>query len=374
MINTTDLKRLNNLSQKLEQIYKIIRIDEYNAPLNRNEERERLFANYSNEKPYNPQFIYRIFPKEMRKPLQEGIREIHPEKNAWEYLLYKDAKQTLDTLETLVTHDPSQITAYSIAANGLPMMKLVQEAYNEISKSNVSPEVETIPAEEAAQILQEALNNAGLTDWEIIIDDVMNASMMVRSVEKKVKIRKGKNFSHHAIKRLLVHEIGTHVFRYTNGAAQKIHLLRLGLSGYMMTEEGMATYHEDKYNLRDLVTARRYALRVIAAHLSLTNSYFDVFTLIAKYTDINDAFDIVSRSKRGFSDTSEYGSHVKDKVYFEGFQKVSLHLQTNPSDYMFLMGGKISLSMLPLLKEAHVAGMFIPPHYLPELVVTTKLS
>ena len=368
MISATELVRLNNLSQKLEEIYKPLRVEEYNAPLNRNEERERLFNNYSAERPYNPQFTYRVFPEGMDKSLQEFIREIQPERNAWERLLFKDAIQTFDTVETIITHDPAQITAYSIAADGLPTIKLVQEAYDEISKLEASPELETITAEEASQIMREALDSVRLADWEIIIDDVMSAAMMVRSVEKKVKIRKGKKFSPHAIKRLLVHEIGTHVFRYTNGAAQKIHLLRLGLSGYMVTEEGMATYHEEKYNLRDLVTARRYALRVIAAHLSLTRSYFDVFALIAKYTDLDDAFDIVSRSKRGFTDTSEYGSHIKDKVYFEGFRKVSFHLQANPSDYAFLMGGKVSLDMLPLLKEANNSNLFVSPRYLPELI------
>lgn len=368
MLNDNNLERLNKLSQQLEEIYKPLRIEEYNAPLNRNEERAQLFKSYSAGKAYNPQFTYRTPPEGMHLPLQKFIRAIEPERNAWEELLYKDAKQMLDTLETITTHDPAQITAFSIVSDGLPTVELVQEAYDVISKLEVLPELETVTAEEAAGIMREALDSIELFDWEIIIDDVMSAAMMVRSVEKKVKIRKGKKFSPHAVKRLLVHEIGTHVFRYTNGAAQKIHLLRLGLSGYMMTEEGMATYHEEKYNLRDLVTARRYALRVIAAHISLTHSYFDVFTLIAKYTELDDAFDIVSRSKRGFTDTRQYGAHIKDKVYFEGFKKVSSHIQANPSDYMFLMGGKVSLDVLPLLRDAKNLDLFILPHYLPELI------
>jgi len=216
--------------------------------------------------------------------------------------------------------------------------------------------------------MQRSLDSVGLHDWEIIIDDVMNASMMVRSVEQKVKIRRDKSFSLHAIKRLLVHEIGTHVFRYANGALQKIHLLRLGLSGYMMTEEGLATYHEEKYGLRDLDTARRYALRVIAAHLSLTHSFYEVFSEIVQHTEFDDAFDIVTRSKRGFTDTSAYGSHIKDKVYFEGFRRVSAHLEDNPTDYALLMSGKISLDMLPLMRSAAEANLLINPTYLPELI------
>lgn len=368
MISATDLTHLNKLSKLLEGIYKLLKVDEYNAPLNRIEERERLFNNYQLGDSYNPQFVYRSFPTELNKPLLQFIRKISPEKNLWEKLLFDDVKQMLNTLETLVTHDAAQITAYSIAADGLPTQELVNEAYKEINEIQIVSENENITDDEAYKIMRASLDSVGLYDWEIIIDDVMNASMSVRSIEKKIKIRKGKKFSSQAIRRLLVHEIGTHVFRYTNGARQKIHLLRLGLTGYMMTEEGMATYHEHKYNLRDGATARRYALRVIAAHLSLTQSYYDVFAFIAKYTDLYDAFDIVTRAKRGFTDTSEFGSHVKDKIYFEGFYKISLHLQKNPSDYPFLMGGKISLAMLPLLKEAYNADLFVLPHDLPELL------
>lgn len=368
MTNDKELERINNLSQQLEEIYKPLRVEEYNAPLNRQEERERLRAICSVGNSYNPQFTYRPFPVEMCKPLQQFIRELHPERNAWEHLLFKDAKQMLDTLESILSHDPGQITAVSIAADGLPTKELVQEAYREISEINASPEDETITAEEAAYIMRDALDSVELFDWEILIDEVMSASMMVRSIEKKVKIRKGKKFSPHAVKRLLVHEIGTHVFRYTNGARQKIHLLRLGLAGYMMTEEGMATYHEEHYNLRDLVTARRYALRVIAAYLSLNHSFLDVFTEILKYTDFDDAFDIVSRSKRGFTDTGAYGTHIKDKVYFEGFRTLSKYLQENPADYPLLMCGKVSLETVSLLKITNDANLVVPPKYLPELI------
>lgn len=368
MLTANEIERLNNLSRRLEEIYTPLKVDEYNAPLNRKEEREQLYNSYTEGQLYNPQFNYRPIPENMSKPLQEFIREIQPERNAWEYLLYKDAKQMLDTLETITTHDPAQITAVSIAADGLPTKQLVQDAYTEIAQVSTSSEEETISAEEATELMRRALDSVQLHDWEIIIDEVMSANMSVRSVDRKLKIRKGKKFSPHALKRLLVHEIGTHVFRYANGAAQQIHMLRLGLSDYMMTEEGMATYHENKYNLRDLATARRYALRVIAAHLSLTNSYFDVFTQIVKHTTFDDAFDIVSRSKRGFRDTSEYGAHVKDKVYFEGFRKVSEYLQDNPHHYNLLMAGKISLNTVPLLQELQETGLFVTPPYLPELI------
>lgn len=369
MIDQNELERLNSLSQQLEEIYKPIHIDEYNAPINRSEERTRFEQNFSLGEPYNPQFKYRQVPEGLGDSLRQFICEIRPDRTSWEYLLYKDAKRMLDTLETVSTHDPAQITSVSIAFDGLPTKELVKDAYEALSAAEgIAHEVETLAAVDAAQIMREALDSVHLDDWEIIIDDVMNANMMVRSVDRKIKIRKEKKFSLHAIKRLLVHEIGTHVFRYTNGASQNLHLLRLGLSGYMMTEEGMATYHEEKHGLRDLVTSRRYALRVIAAHLSLTQSFFDVFTQIIKFTDFNDAFEIVARSKRGFADTAQYGSHIKDKVYFEGFKRVSVHLNDRPQDYPLLMSGKVSVDMLSPLADLRESGLFVEPHYLPELI------
>jgi len=365
MLNSADIARLNEISRQLEALYKPLPIDEYNSPVNRTEERDTLFKHVAAGNVYHPQFSYRSLPCDLVLPLLTFLRQLQPERDAWEFLLYQDVKQTLDSLQAVSTHDAAAITATSIAADGLPTRALIDQAYVELAQPIPIREDETVSAEAAADALRTGLEHVGLTSWRVIIDPVMSVNMSVRTIEQQVKIRQDSQYSLHSIRRLLVHEIGTHVFRYANAEKQPLFLLRLGLTGYMMTEEGMATYHEAHYGLRDMHTARRYALRVIAAQMSLTHSYFDVFSHIAQYTTQIDAFDIVTRSKRGFSNTADYGAHVKDKVYLEGFYAVNDHLKAVPSDYTLLMSGKVSLKMLPLLHELRNANLLLEPQYLP---------
>ncbi|MBP0031499.1 tyrosine/phenylalanine carboxypeptidase domain-containing protein [Roseofilum sp. Guam] len=113
----------------------------------------------------------------------------------------------------------------------------------------------------------------------------------------------------------------------------------------MATEEGLANYHEACYGVQSPADQRRYALRVIAAYLSLNHSFYDVFCELIQHTTFDKAFAITSRAKRGFTDTSVPGCHVKDKVYFEGFRQVSAHLEQYPDDYSLLMCGKVALDM-----------------------------
>ncbi|MDT9278030.1 MAG: DUF1704 domain-containing protein, partial [Limnospira sp. PMC 737.11] len=153
------------------------------------------------------------------------------------------------------------------------------------------------------------------------------------------------------------------------GQLQPLRLLRFGLTNYMLTEEGMATYHEYRYGVRNPDDTRRYALRVLAAHLSLTNDFHTVFCEVAQHTTIEEAFDIVTRAKRGFEDTSAHGVHVKDKVYFEGFRLVSAHLTAHPEDYSLLMCGKVSIDMLPLMHALQADNLLYEPQYLPEMLI-----
>jgi len=184
-----------------------------------------------------------------------------------------------------------------------------------------------------------------------------------------VKIHNDQFFTDAEVKRLLVHEIGTHVFRAVNGELEPLRLLRFGFDNYLLTEEGLATYHETRFGVQNNEDQRRYALRVLAAHLSLLNSFYEVFCAVVEHTTTEEALEIVTRAKRGFTDTRVHGAHVKDKVYFEGYQKVSAHLRCHAEDYPLLMCGKVSLEMIPSLEQLRKDGLLVEAKYLPEMLM-----
>jgi len=375
MFSSGDVKRLNQLSDEIESLYKPIRVSEYNAPLNRDAEKARLFAAYDAGEVYNPQFEYKPLPLGLGTPLVKLLKKLRPADNLFEALLFDDVADSLKVIRTLHTHDPALITAQSIEADGLPTAELVAAAKAALAEPPPpTAEENQLDAQAAARAIRAALDSAQLTHWRVVITSAMNARMMVRGIEQQVQIRANSTFGAEAVKRLIYHEVGTHVFRYVNGAAQPMRLLRLGLTGYMMTEEGLATFNEHKFGVQDSGAQRRYALRVVAAHLALTQSFFDVFCYLMKHTNREDAFAVVLRAKRGFIDTAEHGAHVKDKVYFEGFRVISAHLAKNPEDYALLMSGKVALKMLPILRTLQNANLVKPPAYLPAMLVNPQTS
>lgn len=95
--------------------------------------------------------------------------------------------------------------------------------------------------------------------------------------------------------------------------------------------------------------------------LSLDQPLFEVYTELRKFAAHNQAFETAARAKRGISDTSSPGCHLKDKVYFEGIQAVSKHLTVRPEDLSTLYAGKISLGMLPAVATAIASGLLTAP-------------
>lgn len=371
MLDEHDINRLNNLCEHYEELLRPIQVSDYNSPSNRVEEKAKLFEAFPKGIEYNPQFEYRQPPQNWEQPLVSFLKELDPFKNMWERYLYQDIRRAILEIESVVSHNPSKITAETIHAHGMPMPELVEEAYRILNSTSQESEERNISAIEAAIELRIAIEAAGLTDWNIELKESMNAKMMVRSVEKKVFVRADATFSDKSVKRLLVHEIGTHVFRYINGERQPLKMLKLGLIGYLDTEEGLATYHEKKFDVQDITALRTYALRVIAANLSLAHGFYDIFSSLSQYnSDMDQIFDIVTRAKRGFKDTKQIGGHLKDQVYLKGFIDVSHHLSHYPKDYTLIMCGKVSLAMLPELRELEKNHLLVQPQFKPSDLVS----
>ncbi len=213
--------------------------------------------------------------------------------------------------------------------------------------------------------MQSVLEKASIKDWKAIVLEPMNASMSVNRLDKQVKIRKGLTFSENDLKRLIVHEIGVHVLRYENGTQYPIRLFSNSFPNYTETEEGVAVYSESQAGLLQVGTLRKYAGRVIAAHLALSQPLSEVFQTIAADLGTEMAFDIVVRAKRGFTDTAQPGAHTKDIVYLRGYLAVQAYLTQHPDDYPLLFAGKFGLQHLPLVRSLLEEGIISPPKLLP---------
>jgi uncharacterized protein (TIGR02421 family) len=148
------------------------------------------------------------------------------------------------------------------------------------------------------------------------------------------------------VEALLAHEVGTHVLTYLNGQAQRLQLLRCGLSGCEELQEGIAVLSEWLVGGLTRARMRRLAARVLAVRRLVEGaSFVDVFRELSGDHGFSGAaaFSVAMRVFRG-------GGLTKDAIYLRGLSRLLGHLQRGGSlDELFV--GKISLASLPVVRE-----------------------
>jgi uncharacterized protein (TIGR02421 family) len=190
--------------------------------------------------------------------------------------------------------------------------------------------------------------------------------------EASVALRKGASYSAGDIASLAVHEVQTHVLRSRNGEMQPFRALffhgfprvDLAASNYLVTEEGLATFHEE---LAGVLTNRRRRLlagRVKAVYLMDKEelSFGETFQELVKEHGFSrgDAYTICERVFRG-------GGYTKDHIYFTGYEQVKQLWEASPEDFALLYMGKVGVSHLPIVKRLFKEGQGIlyPARYMP---------
>jgi hypothetical protein len=185
--------------------------------------------------------------------------------------------------------------------------------------------------------------------WEIVEKDMIaNAAVKIES--KKLYIKKNSRFSSNSLKRIIVHEIGTHVMRAENGLCQPYRFLGRGIPGYLNTEEGLAVYNEENSGCLNNFVLKVYAGRVIAIDMALRCSFRETYEELTKHFTKNTAWRITLRAKRGLSDTSLPGAFTKDLAYLQGYYDVKKFL-ANRGNINDLYYGKIGTKHVMQVKR-----------------------
>lgn len=342
-----DIDVLNSLSDQLEGLRAATNIPRLQAPLNRDVEFERFLQHWKAGEPYDPVFEYANVDLAANLERIEEMRSHVDDDSPWAVALLRDLEGMRLTLDGLASRHPEAITAASVFIDGGIDEDSVRVA-SEILEQSPPPadQATRVEAADARDALRAGLQLLSLHDWTVHVEAAMSADMSVIGAERRVQVRQGTTFSIDAIRRLLVHEIGTHVLRSANGSAQPLRILGLGLAGYMATEEGLAAYNEERFGLTDAAVTRKYARRVLATERALSAGFGEVARTFPD-DDPESVFAMMLRVKRGFVDTSAPGAHVKDKVYLEGLLRVRELAAESPSAIDQLMVGKVSIDQLP---------------------------
>lgn len=370
MRNAT-LSEINMLASEYQTMVAKVRVERYEVAVNSAAEASRTQDAYLAGRRYDPQFEFEPVPRESIREVSDFRERLDQFSSPWLDPLRSTVGYILQTLLDGESHSADAITARTSAMYGEIAPQLLGSALEQLTAPFApSPEAQYIDASATVGYFRSALESVGLTDWSAIVEPRMNAMMDVSGERREIRVRDGSMFSRTAVARLLVHEIGCHVFRSASGSRQPVTLLGYGLGDYLPTEEGLGCWQEEQTGLSDPADSRRLALRYLAAARSLNGALFDVYSELREYADHAQAFETAARAKRGFADTTQRGSHLKDKVYFEGFRSVTEHVKARPGDLASLYVGKISLSMLPLVDDALRREELVPGAFGPALVPT----
>lgn len=314
-------------------------------PLNEASEKKKFFKSPD----YNPVFRYAKNSPKVEK-LFAKVEALELKDSIINRLLQQKFEKFKKTNAMIQNIGGDEFTFFSKEIFGAPNKSLVEHAYKILKKEPVKEE-DGIDSKQVVEAMKKVLDDLGLNSWTVGIKK-MPASAAVRTAKKRVFVRKNSKFSNSFLKSLIVHEIGTHVFRAANGEQQPYSIFRTGLPNYLMTEEGMAANAEEMNHCLNINTMRRYAGRVLAVYLALGTSFREVFNNLRKYFGDYLAWRITLRVKRGLTDTSKPGAYTKDHLYFKGYYEVKKFLEKRgKTGLTTLYYGRIGLEHVPLMKK-----------------------
>lgn len=159
---------------------------------------------------------------------------------------------------------------------------------------------------------------------------------------------------------IIEHEIGTHVVTATNGRAQPLHLLRVGLPGYEETQEALALLAEFMAGGLTPKRLETLAARVLAVrHLVGGATFVEAFRALHCRHELpaRRCFDITMRVYRS-------GGLTKDAIYLRGLDRLLRYLaEGNPLEPLLV--GKLALEHISIIQELQWREVLSPPRLRP---------
>lgn len=341
------------VDQAIKQIREQLDYQVYLTPLNFKEENDKFLACYQSGEIYNPQYKYMSFSYSGDSDnLERIICYLKTDESSIGRILLESVDSLSKEIAMYQTiGSNANFTESAICVHGKPNINLLPVAIRELQNAFVIDSKENeISAAYLAEVIKRRLSIYGFS-WNVELLDNMASRVSVEPEKRSVYINKYKYFTPNDIKRLIVHEIDTHVLRSENGHRVGLEVLASGTAGSLIHEEGLALYNEWLNNVQDIVTMRLYVARFIAC-CNIHLSFYDLFKMLISYDcPLEQAMYVVSRIKRGISDTSLPGGFIKDYVYYQGFHEIKEFIVHHPKAYEDLYYGSISIKDIDILKN-----------------------
>jgi len=370
------MERLKIIDYQLGVADNKIRLLSRLNPTNAKKEKKKFLHAYKKGQIYNPFLNFRSVNVDLDK-IEKGLKSIKfnvPHKGDEQQFLAKyleeKRKRSIKKIGAVKHRGTPSFNKYSKELFARPSPEQLSYA-----KKHLTPEAcikfseikNTIPSQDAAQILQKYIEEARLP-WRTKLSGVISSRAGIDSRGKFLIIKKGEFFSPEEIESLAVHEIETHIFRKENGEKQSLpRLFGQGFAGPPTIEEGLAFFNETQQPVHD---PRRFLVicaRTLASEMALHKSFFDTFDYLVKRGLPEEyAWSTTLRTKRGFRDTSKPGSFPKDHHYLKGYLQVKKYFDEG-GDMQSLYIGGVGLLTAKSIKDFGIK--IKAPYYIPRYLV-----
>lgn len=367
-------KEMINSKIKMRKLDKIIAdIDKqlhflgYLRPLNLSAEKERFFATSG----YNPIFQYRCLQLDIEN-LRNSLLEAEFDDSALGILLQKKAQETILKLELLNSiGNATAFTEKSILLYGKPDGDLLKLATERLASmpDNIAGK-ETFSALEVKDIFVQILQEYGIKNWNINIKKDMASDASIGKT-KTIFIKSGAIFTAERLKGTIIHEIETHLLTAENSKYQSYRILNSGTANYLLTQEGLAVYNQEKLIPNQKNSTKYYgvAANVIGVQVALEGSFYDVYQRMRDLGFTEErAFKFAFKSKRGLIDTSQKGAFTKGILYAKGKQLIERFV-AEAGDLKRLYIGRINVEDLSLIEKLPDIK---EPKYVPKFLLEDK--
>ena len=152
--------------------------------------------------------------------------------------------------------------------------------------------------------------------------------------------------------RTVLHEVEGHALPRARSYAAPLALLRVGTAGGIDDQEGRALLLEERAGMLGPCRRRQLAARHRAVEAMLDGASFaDVAMSLVRQHGL-DAADAVLVAERAFRGGDGAGPGLgRERVYLEGFVRVSAHLAAHPEDEAVMASGQVAVDAIAAVRE-----------------------
>ncbi len=359
-VTATSTDQLKKWDDKLAQVAEQLKLLSAINPTNISEQKE-LFLSHPE---FEPRFTYRPHTADTRGLLRD-LSKLPVVDHPLYSIFDARRKELTAQLELVNAVNTNAYAGAAVEAFGGISAKIEKAAWKAAREGLQSPpdESPTLNLKQAEERIMAYLKSHKLGHWQMKRKADSAVDMQVTK-QNVLLMREGATFQENRLEALLVHEIGTHVFRLENGRKQPWRIFERGTANYLRTEEGLAIWNQNRIGLPlGAEKTASPALHVLTIKKAMECGFLECWKWLTDEMKLspNRAWHHCLKAKRGMEDTGQPGALTKDAVYFIGLQEVEQYLQKG-GDIQSLYGGKITTDIVPILTQmdGYVPAKWIP--------------